>query len=152
MSERTYESLRALLRTGLMAFLVLNTAGCGIFETEDEIADEARVLIEGTSPIPLQVITSTRFERVYNEEGDLNTLLLVSDTVMIDLETPFDEIFPVKPDVGFLVRLRNLEADPAVVSMRVYFDGDLRYDQQNVSLSDASLEFSYIFSNFNSIN
>lgn len=152
MSERIYESLEALLRAGLMAFLVLSTSACGLFETEEEIADEARVLIEGTSPTPLQVITSTRFERVYNEEGDLNTLLLVSDTAMVDLGTPFDEIFPVRPDVGFLVRVRNLEADPAVISMRVYFDGDLRYNQQNVSLSDASLEFSYIFSNFNSIN
>jgi hypothetical protein len=31
------------------------------------------------------------------------------------------------------------------VSMQVYFDGKLSYDRQNVTLQNASLEFSYIF-------
>lgn len=141
----------AFLRSGVLALLLLSGGACNILETEDEIADEARVRIEGTSPVPLQLITSTRFERTYNQEGDAVTVLLVADTAMIELGTAFDEIYPVKPNLGFFVRLRNLEADPATVSMRVYFDGELNYDQQNVSLSDASLEFSFIFSNFNTI-
>lgn len=152
MSEPRLKKLNAVLRSGLMAILVLNTGACNIFESEDEIADEARVLIEGTTPVPLQLITSTRFERTYNEDGDANTLLLSADTVMIELGTAYDEVFPVKPDLGFFVRLRNLEADPATVTMRVYFDGELNYSQQNVSLSDSSLEFSFIFSNFNTIS
>ncbi len=151
MLERLSAAPITYLRTGVLALLVLSTGACNIFETEDEIADEARVLIEGTSPVPLQLITSTRFERTYNDDGDAVTILLVSDTAMIELGTAFDEVYPVKPDLGFFVRLRNLEADPATVSMRVYFDGELNYDQRNVSLSDASLEFSFIFSNFNTI-
>jgi len=126
-------------------------AACGILETEDEIADEARVVVSGTASNPLLLITTTKFERFYDEEGEAQTTVVVADTVTIDPAAGYDHVYPVKPDKGFLVRLVNPETETAVVSIQVYFDGELSYDQKNVSLSDASLEFSYIFENFNTV-
>jgi len=142
---------RAPARILLLLPLVLQAVACSVFETKDEVADEARVVITGTSNESTIVITSTRFERWYDDEGDSHTTLLVSDTVPLDLSTPFDEIYPVKPDIGFLVRVVHPDTVPAVISMKVYFDGELTYDQRDVSLNDSSIEFSYIFSNFNTL-
>jgi len=144
-------AIRAPARTLLLLLLVLQAAACSVFDSKDEVADEARVVITGTSNESTIVITSTRFERWYDDEGASHTTLLVSDTVPLDLSTPFDEIYPVKPDIGFLVRVVHPDTIPAVISMKVYFDGELAYDQRDVSLNDSSIEFSYIFSNFNSL-
>jgi hypothetical protein len=139
------------LRFFFLAVLATQTAACNVFETTEEIADNARVLISGTASAPLQLITSTKFERWYDEDDGVHVTLVVADTAYIDLGTVYDQIYPVKPDKGFLVRLVNQETEAAVISMQVYFDGELSYDQDNVSLSDASIEFSYIFANQNQL-
>ena len=147
-SRRTTRSVGKIL---FLSLILSPLAACGILETEDEIADEARVVVSGTASNPLLLITSTKFERFYDEEGEPQNTVVVADTVTLDLPAGYDQIFPVKPDKGFLVRLVNPETEPAVISIQVYFDGELSYDQKNVSLSDASVEFSYIFENFNTV-
>lgn len=144
-------AIRPVLRFLSLAFLASQAAACNVFETTDEIADNARVVISGTAPAPLQLITSTKFERWYDEDDGVHTTLVQADTSYIDLTTIHDQIYPVKPDRGFFVRLVNRETKAAVVSLQVYFDGELTYDQSDVSLSDASIEFSYIFENQNQI-
>ena len=151
MFQRQTHAIGATTRISLLSLLVLQAAACSVFETKDEVADEARVVITGTANESTIVITSTRFERWYDDAGDSHTTLLVSDTVPLDLSTPFDQIYPVKPDIGFLVRIVHPDTIPAVISMKVYFDGELSYDQRDVSLTDSSIEFSYIFSNFNTV-
>jgi len=133
----------------LLLFLVLvfPAAGCGIFDTGGEIADEARVVVSGETPVALELITSTRFTRTV-EEGATVLILDEADTTYLDLASTFDEIYPVKPDRGFFVRLTNPDTLPATVSMQVYFDGDLEYNQQDVSLEGFSLEFSYLFRSY----
>ena len=151
MFQRHAKAIGATTRISLLSLLVLQAAACSVFETKDEVADEARVVITGTANESTIVITSTRFERWYDDAGDSHTTLLVSDTVPLDLSAPFDQIYPVKPDIGFLVRIVHPDTIPAVISMKVYFDGELSYDQRDVSLTDSSIEFSYIFSNFNTV-
>ncbi len=135
----------------ILSFLVLQVGGCNVFETKDEIAKEARVLVSGTAPGPLELVTSTRFERWFDEEGESHITLFVSDTVELDLTAAHDEIYPIKPDLGFYVKLSNDDPAPATLTMQVYFDGELSYNQQNISLSESSLEFSFIFSNYNTV-
>ena len=144
-------AIKPTARVSLLLLLALQAVGCSVFETKDEVADEARVVITGTSNETSIVITSTRFERWYDSEGESHTKLLVADTVPLDLTTTFDEIYPVKPAIGFLVRVVHPDSIPAVISMKVYFDGELSYDQRDVSLTNSSIEFSYIFSNFNTV-
>ena len=151
MVQQHAKALTASVRILLLSLLVLQTGACNVFETKDEVAKEARVVISGTAPAPLELITSTRFQRWNDEEGDSHLTLLVSDTLALELTTDHDQIYPIKPDLGFFVKLSNPDANPAVVTMKVYFDGELNYDQQNVSLSESSIEFSFIFSNLNTV-
>lgn len=139
------------IRLLLLSFLVLHVGACNVFETEDNTAKEARVLITGTAPGPLELVTSTRFEQWFDEDGNPQIALNESDTVSLDLTTDHDEIYPIKPDRGFFVKLANHDSNPAVVSMQVYFDGELNYNQQNASLAESSLEFSFIFSNYSTV-
>jgi hypothetical protein len=135
----------------LLSVLGLQVGGCNVFETKDEIAKEARVIVSGTAPGTLELITSTKFERWVDEEGETRITLSVSDTVELDLTSDHDEIYPIKPDLGFYVKLSNDDPTPATISMQVYFDGELNYSQQNATLSESSLEFSFIFSNYNTV-
>jgi hypothetical protein len=129
---------------GLGTLLVLAGA-CTILESKEDSADQARVVVTGTTTVPLELVTSTKFTRTIEETGEVSISLAFADTAFVDLAAPLDRTHPVSPDRGFLVRLRNYSTDPAVVSMQVYFDGKLSYDRQNVTLQNASLEFSYIF-------
>lgn len=152
MSERLFPKLPSGIRPLFLLVLASQMAACGVFETEEDIAKNARVVISGTTPVPLTLVTSTRFERFVNENGEPLTTLIQSDTVQLTLSATHDEIYPVRPDKGFLVRLINSTGETATISMQVYFDGELNYDQQNVSLTDSSIEFSYIFESYDLYN
>ncbi len=146
MTMRSLRATRGAARAGALALLLL-TAACGIFEGEERIAEKARVVVSGETTVPLELVASTKFIRTRQPEGQTDITLLQADTFQLTLENVFDQEFPVKPDRGFFVRLRNYDTIPALVSMQVYFDGELTYDQQNVTLQQAYLEFSFIFYN-----
>jgi hypothetical protein len=155
MLQRHTRPLSSTGRLSLLTLLVIQVGACSVFKNEDEVADEARVVITGTVTEATQLITSTRFERWYDDQGEAHSTLLVADTIFLldhmEGGASFDEIYPVKPDIGFLARVVHNDDVPAVISMKVYFDGELSYDQRDVSLSQSSIEFSYIFSNFNTL-
>jgi len=144
-------TLRQATRVLLVGLLLIVAAACNIFEAEEEIADEARVVVTGTTSEPLQLVTSTKFTRTFLETGEIRLSVAFADTMVLTLDSPHDQIYPIKPDRGFLVSLRNPVMDPAVVSMQVFFDGELVYNHQNITLQEASLEFSYVFENQNII-
>jgi hypothetical protein len=127
--------------------LILVAGACGILESPEGVAKEARLVVSGTSPGALELITSTKFTRTLEVDGSFSISLVVADTVFLAVPSAHDQTYPVRPDRGFLVRLTNPNDEPAVVSMQVYFDGKLRYDRQDVTLQDAALEFSYVFEN-----
>lgn len=135
----------------LLLGLLTPSVGCGIFETAEEVANEARVVVTGTAPTPLMLVTSTKFTLFINEEGAANITLAVSDTASLTLEVPHDEIYPIRPDRGFYVKLRNPDTLAAVVNIQVYFDGDLSYERTNLSLTDASVDYNFIWENYNRI-
>lgn len=148
------KGLKAVSRHSLL-LLLLATGACSVFKSEDEVADQARVVLTGTVTDSTVLITSTKFERWFDDQGEPHTSLTVSDTIPLkpymEGGAAFDEIYPVKPDIGFLARVVHSDTVPSIISMQVYFDGELNYDQRDVSLVDSSLEFSYIFSNFNTL-
>lgn len=140
---------RGIVPRVLFLGLLATTIGCGIFETTEEIADEARVVVTGNAQTPLLLVTSTKFTRFYNEEGAPVITLAFSDTASITLDVPHDEIYPIKPDRGFYVKLTNPDTLTAVVDMKVYFDGELSYERTNLSLTDASVDYNFIWENYN---
>lgn len=139
------------MATGGLALAWMALGGCSAMEVEEKIAERARVVVEGTAPVPLELITSTKFTRTILENGAVQIVLSKADTTFISPNPPFDRTFPVKPDWGFYVRLRNPVMTPAVVSMRVYFDGELTFNHRNITLQDASIDFSYIFTNYTTV-
>jgi len=145
MSESSVSTMRLTLRALGLALLPILAAACGLLDSKEEVAEQARVVVTGTAPVPLELVTSTKFTRTIEETGETTISLAFADTVFLSLPTPHDKVYPVRPDRGFLVRLRNPSTDPAVVSMQVFFDGKLSFERQNVTVQDGSLEFSYIF-------
>lgn len=123
--------------------LALPLSSCGLLETNDRRPDNARIVIEGASDIPLRLVVSQRFTATPNNETGLLDVILSSwdeDT----LELPIDRTVRVETD-RFLARLVNpSEADTADVRMQVIFDGRVVYDQQ-ATLLDAQLEFIHLF-------
>ena len=152
MSEHPHPTLWTGSRLLLLLLLMTSAAACGVFESEEDIAKNARVVISGTTPVPLTLITSTQFERSVNEDGQPLLTLIRSDTTELTLSSIHDQIYPIRPDKGFLARVINPTQETATISMQVYFDGELKYDQQNVSLTDSSIEFSFIFESYNIYN
>jgi len=155
MSQLLARSVGATAKLIMFALFLVQLGGCSVFKTEDEVADEARVVINGTVTDATKLIISTKFERWYDEEGQVHTTILRSQEINLAEHmaggATFDEIYPVKPDIGFLVRVVHMDDTPATISIQVYFDGELSYDQQDVSLTQSSLEFSYIFTNVNTL-
>lgn len=126
-----------------MLLLVLPLASCGLLETDDRRPDRARIVIEGSSDVPLRLVVSQRFTATPNSETGLLDIVLATwddDT----LELPIDRTVNVETD-RFLVRLVNpSQSDTADVRMRVIFDGNVVYDQEALIL-DAQLEFIHLF-------
>lgn len=149
MPDHFQTALSSGARLLLLILLSFQVMACGIFENEEDIADNARVVVSGSTPVPLILVTSTKFQRSVGQGGQPLILPTRADTVELELTSVHDQTYPVKPDKGFLARLINPTEETATVSMQVYFDGRLQYDQQNVSLTDSSMEFSYTFQGFN---
>ncbi|MFC1660280.1 hypothetical protein ACFL3S_02280 [Gemmatimonadota bacterium] len=82
----------------------------------------------------------------------MEVVLAFSDTVSLDLMAIHDQVYPVKPDRGFFMKLRNYDTIPATIdALQVYFDGKLTFERKNLTLSQASVEFNYVFENYNTI-
>lgn len=135
----------------MVGLLLIPVGACGSYETGADIPDEARVVVTGTAPEPLELVTSTKFTRTFHETGEFTISLVFADTVFLTLDPPHDQAYPIKPDWGFFVRLKNPVMDPAVVSMQVFFDGELVFEHQEVTLEEDILEFSQVFEGGNVI-
>lgn len=123
--------------------LILPLAGCGLLEPSDRRPNEADIIVEGTSEVPLRVVLSTNFTAQPNPEtGQMDVFILTSESH--DLPLPINLRMALTTD-RILVRVVNLSEDEtADVRMRVFFDGSGAYDQQ-ATLLDARLEFIHIF-------
>src|SRR5690606_18876059 len=91
----------------LMLLGVLVGTGCSIFESEDP-ADTARVRLTGTSPVDLELITSSDFAfNIDPQTGRRESVLVESDTVLV--RPPYEQAFDIAEFGIFLVRLTNAE-------------------------------------------
>jgi hypothetical protein len=112
---------------------------------EAAFAADARVLVSGTSPVPLLVITSTNFfSELDVGTGDRVTRLVLSDTLV--LETPnLDRHYDIFGADRFLVRIVNPDAEnTADILLQVELDGRQVYSQR-ATMRDASLEYTAFY-------
>ena len=140
--------LRRRLAAVLSALtLVASGTACDGLLGSDQaaFAADAHVLLSGTSPVPLLLITSTNFFATNDiETGQVVTTLLLSDTVV--LETPnVDRHFDIFGADRFLVRVVNPNAEEtAEIHLVVELDGRQVYNQRAM-MRDASLEYTAFY-------
>jgi hypothetical protein len=138
---RTYRMVaRAVLVSCVAA------AGCdALLQADYGFANDARVTVEGTSPVPLLLLTSTRYTTLYNAStGQWEASLVVADTQHL-ATLPFDGSYDLRRKDRFLVRLVNPDsAAEAVVHLQVRMDGRLVYTQR-ASMRDAALQYMTYF-------
>ncbi len=130
----------------LLALLVLSA--CDILGADNEIPREARVLVSGSASNELLVVTSNNFSHVPDAGGNPVVVLQNSDTVYIDPAAVHDEIYDIAPANAFYAELTNPDTTTAIVTMRVWVDGDLEYEQVDFTLVDQSLSFSRSYNDF----
>lgn len=135
--------------TGRARLLVLALAlqaplGCSLLTEGDERPTSARLRVEGTSPHPLRVITSTDFvEQLNLNTGERTVLLNRSDTVSIEL--PYERTLATAADGSIYFELLNPEIDVASIRMRVDLDpGDQSFDQSATMSDGASLIYYFV--------
>lgn len=127
----------------LLALTVL-TGACGLIEPQSDPAQQATVTVQGTSPVPLELITASNFTLAFNQEtGVTDSNLLVADTAA--LSPPFEQVYDVSSLERFLVRVTNADSMVASLRLQVFLDGILEYDQQANISDGGSLEYSFQF-------
>lgn len=121
----------------------LAMSGCDSLLGSDQaaFANEARIIVEGTSAVPLRLITSTNFNAIRDPDtGDLVATDVVGDTASLT-SLPFDRVFRVRGADRFLVRLINPDISvTATVHLRIHLDDRLVYNQR-ATMRDASLQY-----------
>ena len=137
---------RRLFAAVILVILTLSLAGCdSIFgPNRRRLADDARIIIQGTSPVPLLLVTSTSFTAVRDQNGELVSTLVQADTVTLTtLPAQFDH--DLRGRDRFLVRLINPDLnETAAIHMQVLLDGRISFNQQ-ATMRDASLEYIVVY-------
>lgn len=128
----------------LLAALGTSVVGCSSITGSQDDAENARVEVTGTSPVPLQLVQSTEwFLYTDLETGDELVSLISADTTEVELPFERTVAFTNSRRIYFEVRNPELEEE-AEIRMRVLFDDAVMFDQ-SATMRDASLSFSFFF-------
>ena len=139
MKHRSSTSLVALVALALP----LVSACTGL--TESDPPTQARVVVEATPELPLQLIVSTDFLIILDElTGEQNPDFSSADTVA--LGAAFDQTYSMtSADSRLFVRLANDNDTVEPVHIRVFLDGVTEYDVTANLGMGGFLEYLYRF-------
>ena len=135
-------------RLAWVALLLLLVPACTLLDPEVGVPDRARVFLSGSSAAQLEVIISTDFVRAAAEGGSSEVSLTRADTFYTDLSTTHDQVYQVAPKNRFFVRVSNPDTALAIVTLKIWMDGDLKYEHEEYTLREASMEFSRIYNDW----
>lgn len=142
------ETLRPrLMFAAVWTILIVLAGGCDWISGSDQgFADEGRVLIDGSSTVPLLLVTSTNFLQGFDPlSGETVTTILSADTITLN-QLPTDQRYPLSGKDRFLARIANPSTGAtATIHMQVRMDGRQVFDQ-HATLLDASLEYTVFYS------
>ncbi len=139
-------SIATCKRAAAVLILTWAVAGCdSLLSTDDGLAETARVIVTGTSPVPLVIITSNQYTAVTNQAtGNLNVSLLTADSVPVT-SLPFDRTYPIGDQYRFYVRFGYPDtARTADIQMRVLLDTKEVYNQR-ATIRDGWLEYVFVY-------
>jgi hypothetical protein len=125
----------------LTALVLLALLACKSLTDTPATATVARVIVTGSSTVPLMVVTSTQFVVSRSAEGEETISLTRADTAQMGV--PIDRTVPFQGSDRFLVLVRNPDINStSVLDIRLLIDGT-EVLRQAVSLRDASFHFTY---------
>jgi len=130
---------------GVALFIItLSTTGCDeILGPSRKRAETASVELEGTSPGPLQVVTSTNWILTQDQlTGESMIQLFAAETT--EAELPFEKSVKLAPYYRVLFRVMNPHTDTARIQMRVLLDGEETYKMET-AVADEPVDFTYVF-------
>ena len=130
----------------IVSMIALAGAGCdSVLDDTQELPDFARVVLTGTSPVDLEIVTSTNYQVVSDFELQETFIqLILSDTVLA--VPPYEDDIDIRSSERFFVRVTNHALEVADVTLEVSFDGRVEYSQAAFMSEGGSLEFSQTFS------
>ena len=148
MKDTAQKAARWVGRTMAAAAIFMGLQACGLGSTDvDTPPETARIVVEGTAPSTLRLVYSTDFIETYDQVEDIyGQSLADSDTLAIDL--PFETTVALlegNGDGSIFVELTNLELATASVTMKVYVDGKIEYNQAATMSDGASLRFVFTY-------
>jgi len=120
--------------------LALAPSACGFDDTPTR--EEARVVLEGETDAPVQIVLSREFIQTQNEFGQRSIALFSADTAIVT--PPFSRTMNIRNQQRFFARAEAADTVPTPVRMQVFLDGDLEFDQMR-DLRDQRLQFSFQF-------
>lgn len=102
----------------------------------------ARIVIETAPAEPLELIVSTNFTTVTDTEtGNRIPVFFSSDTTAVSGD--YDEETNMVATRRIYVRVTNAAATAEQVHMRIFFDGELRYETDRSIADGEELQFLY---------
>lgn len=140
----THMNARSILRAGaLLALttLLMPLGGCDFF-LEDPTPDEARVELSGNGSEQVRLLLSKNFLTARSETGETTVELLEADTVIV--APPFERTFDIRDERQFFAQARAADTVATSVRVRVFLDGEMRFDQSRDVLQEP-LQFLYLF-------
>lgn len=129
---------------GLALVMVLGTlTGCDILD-EGDTPSNARVIIEGGSGEPFNLVTSNNFTVFVDPEtGETSDIVLnEADTLLIS--APYDERYALGSGVRFFLKVYQSPGLPEPINVRVLVGGDQRYNSTS-TLDGLTMEFVYTY-------
>ncbi len=134
---------------GVVALTVLfagGVAGCSNSTAPGNRPTEARIRIEGSTPVPLRLVVSTDFfEEADQLNGGAFQVLRSADTIQVT-DLPYDQRVPLTTLGSVVVDLANPSVEPAQVRLRVDLDGGQDpYDQSALMSEGGALRYVFAF-------
>jgi acyl-CoA synthetase (AMP-forming)/AMP-acid ligase II len=146
-SEASAEGRALFGSTGMRQFVIMlaavwMTGACGLL-LENPAPERARLVIVGDAGKSVRLITSTEFVAAVNEQGQTRVEMFVSDTLVTTL--PYERVFDIEDDQRFLVEAAWIDADFDAVSVQVFLDDAVRFDEAGVLKDGQPYRFVYMF-------
>lgn len=129
-----------------LAVVAALTTSCSLTTSPPKKPTTAHIIIEGSTPAPLELVTSTDFYQTQNQTTlEVNEVYNKADTLGIGT-LPYDATVDLTDLGSISVRLKNPVVATASVRMRVTLDNGQGYDQTATLSDGASLVYVYTYS------
>jgi hypothetical protein len=124
-----------------LALTLCLLVGCNWFD--DQVPEEARLVLQGDAGKQVRLITSTKFIAAINEDGLTRVVIVESDTSFVTL--PHTATFSLKGDARFFAEAARGDADFQAVRMEVFVDARRQFDEGGPLVTGAPRRFVYMF-------